>query len=310
MAKNVRGTVRVSSQRGKGTRFQFELPLTLSVVRSLLVEIGGEPYALPLAHIYRTLKISRDEIQTLEGKQHFQFEGRQIGLVSAQQVLEIDAEPQVNGQIPLIVLGEHERLYGLVVDKFVGEQELVVQPLDPRLGKVQDISAGALMDNGCPVLIIDTDDLIRSIEKLIAGGYLTQIQSAADSATRQPRRRVLIVDDSLTVRELERKLVAGAGYDVDLAIDGMDAWNALRTTRYDLIITDVDMPRMDGIELVQHIRHDAAMKSLPVMIVSYKEREEDRRRGLDAGADYYLVKGSFQDETLINAVVDLIGKAT
>ena len=115
------------------------------------------------------------------------------------------------------------------------------------------------------------------------------------------------MDDSLTVRELERKLLTSRGYVTEVAVDGMDGWNAVRTGHFDLVITDVDMPRMDGIELATLIKKDPQLKSLPVMIVSYKDREEDRMRGLEAGADYYLTKGSFHDETLLQAVVDLIG---
>jgi two-component system sensor histidine kinase and response regulator WspE len=117
------------------------------------------------------------------------------------------------------------------------------------------------------------------------------------------------VDDSLTVRELERKLLVGAGYQVEVAVDGRDGWNALRTGDFDLVVTDIDMPRMDGIELVSLIKQDPNHKTIPVMIVSYKDREEDRRRGLDAGADYYLTKASFHDATLVEAVRDLIGEA-
>ena len=308
MAKNVRGTVRVTSQLGVGTRFQFELPLTLSVVRSLLVDIGGEPYALPLASVNRTLKLNRQEIKTLEGKQHFTFGGRQVGLVTAHQILETENPAPNDGEMSVIVFGERDRIYGLVIDKFLGEQELVVQPLDPRLGKIRDISSGALMENGAPVLILDTDDLIRSIEKLASGGLLSKVHQEA-GVTENIRKRVLVVDDSLTVRELERKLLENQGYEVELAVDGVDGWNAVRTSQFDLIVTDVDMPRMDGIELVRNIRADVRLKSLPVMIVTYKDRPEDRKRGLEAGADYYLTKGSFYDEMLTKAVVDLIGKA-
>ena len=185
----------------------------------------------------------------------------------------------------------------------------MVQPLDPRLGKVKDIGAGALMEDGSPVLIVDVEDMMRSVDKLISAGRLTQVQrEVARAATRQ-RKRVLVVDDSLTVRELERKLLNGRGYEVEVADDGMDGWNAVRTGHFDLVVTDIDMPRMDGIELVNLIKKDAHLKSLRVMIVSYKDQEEDRRRGLDAGADYYLTKGSFHDETLLHAVTDLIGEA-
>jgi two-component system sensor histidine kinase and response regulator WspE len=183
-----------------------------------------------------------------------------------------------------------------------------VVPLDARLGKVQDVSAGALLDDGTPVLILDVEDMLRSVEKLLATGRLERIDPTG-RLTGPTRKRVLVVDDSLTVRELERKLLLGRGYEVAVAVDGMDGWNALRSEHFDLVITDIDMPRMDGIELVTLIRRDARLQSLPVMVVSYKDREEDRRRGLDAGADYYLAKASFHDEALLDAVVDLIGGA-
>jgi len=128
-------------------------------------------------------------------------------------------------------------------------------------------------------------------------------------APERSRKRVLVVDDSLIVRELERKLLDHHGYEVEIAVDGMDGWNALRGGAFDLVITDIDMPRMDGIELVGMIKNNPTTKALPVMVLSYKDRDEDRRRGLDAGADYYLTKGAFHDDTLINAVEDLIGKA-
>jgi two-component system sensor histidine kinase and response regulator WspE len=118
-----------------------------------------------------------------------------------------------------------------------------------------------------------------------------------------------VVDDSLTVRELERKLLVAGGYEVELAVDGVDGWNAARAGKHSLIITDIDMPRMDGIELVAQLKRDPRLRSIPTLIVSYKDREEDRRRGLEAGADYYLTKGSFQGDTLLAAVRDLIGEA-
>jgi two-component system sensor histidine kinase and response regulator WspE len=213
-------------------------------------------------------------------------------------------------ELPVIVVENHNNFYGVVVDRFLGERELVVHPLDPRLGKIKDISAGALMEDGSPGLIIDVEDLIHSIDKLISSESLHKISDQKTLASVQKGKRILIVDDSLTVRELERKLLHGRGYEVEVAVNGVDGWNAIRTGHFDLVISDVDMPRMDGIELVKLIKQDAKTKSLPVMIVSYKDREEDRQRGLEAGADYYLTKGSFQDDTLLNAVRDLIGEPT
>jgi len=307
MIKAVRGSIRVSTLHGRGMRFQMQLPLTLSVLRTLLVEIAGEPYAFPLAQIDHSLKLTQDQLETLEGRQHFRLGNQHIGLLAAHQVLECPSEPPGDTELPVVVLGERNHRYGLLVDRFLGERELVVQPLDPRLGKIKDISAAALMEDGSPVLIVDVDDMVRSIEKLIAAGALTGVTQPALLEANLPRKRVLVVDDSLTVRELERKLLESAGFVAEVAVDGMDGWNAARSGDYDLIITDVDMPRMDGIELTLMLKKDAQLRSVPVMIVSYKDRDEDRMRGLNAGADYYLTKGSFHDETLIRAVQDLIG---
>ena len=308
MVKQVRGDVRITSDQGKGTSFQLQLPLTLSVLRTMLVNIGGEAYAFPLAQLERTLKIPLASIELLEGRQCFRLDGRQIGLASAAQVLEVDAA-ELPGDLAIVVVRRDDDIYGLAVDGFLGERELVVQPLDARLGKIRNIAAGALTENGLPVLIIDVEDMILSLEKLVASGDLNKLRAEAAADAKRHNKRILVVDDSLTVRELERKLLGNQGYDVEVAVDGMDGWNAVRTGQFDLVVTDIDMPRMDGIELVTLIKHHGNLKSLPVMVVSYKDREEDRQRGLSAGADYYLTKGSFHDETLLQAVLDLIGKA-
>ncbi|AOJ98131.1 hybrid sensor histidine kinase/response regulator [Burkholderia vietnamiensis] len=309
MVRGVRGAVRIFNEPGVGMRFVLQLPLTLSVIRSLLVEVGGEPYAFPLAHVRRTLELAHNDIDVLEGQPHFPFDGRRAGLVAAHQLLDAGAPDAARATTAVVVVGGEPELYGVAVDRFLGERMLVVQPLDSRLHKIQNIAAGALLENGDPVLIVDVEDLIRSVDKLVRGGQLATLSRDPQRALGERRRRVLVVDDSLTVRELERKLLEKRGYDVTVAVDGMDGWNAVRSDAFDLVVTDVDMPRMDGIELVMLIKGDPALKRVPVMIVSYKDRDEDRRRGLDAGADYYLAKSSFHDEALLDAVHDLIGDA-
>ncbi|MGY4531101.1 two-component system sensor histidine kinase and response regulator WspE [Pseudomonas sp. TE3786] len=308
MVRQLRGTIELRQVPGQGATFHLEVPLTLSVVRSLVVTIGGEAYAFPLAQIDRMLELAPADIVQLEGRQHFWHEGRHIGLVAAHQLLQRpEGEPSA-GDIRVVVIRERDAVYGVAVERFIGERTLVVLPIDARLGKVQDISAGALLDDGTPVLILDVEDMLRSVEKLLSTGRLERIDRGARQAGAVARKRILVVDDSLTVRELERKLLLQAGYEVAVAVDGMDGWNALRAEHFDLLVSDIDMPRMDGIELVTLIRRDNRLQSLPVMVVSYKDREEDRRRGLDAGADYYLAKASFHDDALLAAVVDLIGE--
>ena len=303
------GTVRIESELGAGFRTCITLPLTQSIVRALVVAVKGEAYAMPIAQVERVINVAQAAIHTLENKQFFDFGGEHLGLVSASQVLELGDTDAGGGELAVVVIGTGARRYALVVDTIRGEQSLAVQSIDPIFGKMRDISAAALLDDGEPVLILDVPDLLLSIEKLLHEGGLHQL-AKSDHAERRKTKRILVVDDSLTVREMERKLLLGRGFHVDIAIDGIDGWNVVRSGDYDLVITDVDMPRMDGIELVTLIKKDIHLHKLPVMIVSYKDRPEDRARGLSAGADYYLTKGSFHDETLLEAVSDLIGEAS
>jgi two-component system sensor histidine kinase and response regulator WspE len=309
MVHEVGGVVRAVSRPGEGMTFHMELPLTLSVVRTFLVEIAGEPYAFPLARIERCLELPRSEISTVEDRQYFRFDDNNIALVDIHNVLELDAPPQQRDDLFVVVVSDRLNFYGLSVDHFLGEYDLVVRPLDPRLGKVPDISSVAVMLDGSPVLIFDVEDLVRSIDNLLTGRRLRKLSREAGKETTKQKKRILVVDDSFTVREMERKLLENRGYDVETAVDGVDGWNAVRAGHYDMIVSDVDMPRMNGIEFIKQIKQHPELKSLPVIIVSYKDKEEDRILGLEAGANYYLTKSSFEDDSLIHAAVDLIGEA-
>lgn len=307
VVQEMRGHVRASSAPGQGLRIQLQLPLTLSVMRTLVVEVADELYAFPLARIENILRVPSESVQTLEDRQFVTTsDGRHIGLVYAGQVLEHEGAGGPDTTLPVVVLGGRSRSFGVVVDHFLGERDLAVHTIDSRIGKIRDIAAAAITDDGTPLLIIDIDDMLQSIENLVSGRTLHKLKGTAVQQEAQGTR-ILIVDDSLTVREVERKLLESRGYSVDVAVDGMDGWNTVRVANYDLVISDIDMPRMNGIELVSRIKNDPKLRHLPVMIVSYKDRQEDRDRGLEAGADYYLAKGSFHDDTLIEAVIDLVG---
>jgi two-component system, chemotaxis family, sensor histidine kinase and response regulator WspE len=309
MVEAASGLVRVSSEVGRGTSFHLQLPVTRSVMRAVVSEVSGEAYAFPLLRIERILRVPAAEVQTLGAVQYFVLEGENVSLVRASQLLGFVSETPSSKEVCVVVIGDRTRRYGLAVDKFLGEHDLVVRPLDPRLGKVQDIAAAAILVDGTPALILDVDDLARSIEKLAQAGRIDKLTAKREALLRKGKKRVLVVDDSITVRELERQLLANRGYEVDVAVDGIDGLNSVRNNRYDLIVTDIDMPRMNGLELVRAIKQDARLGATPIIIVSYKDREQDRLRGLDAGASYYLTKSSFHDETLVHAVEELIGGA-
>lgn len=301
------GSIKLSSNIGQGTTFDLELPVTRSVARVLLMGIGADLYALPIARIAHALRIEKHGLKTVEGKLYFEYEDDRIALLPAAEILELEQSLWESDEVNVIVIREGKRSYGLAVDRFMGEQQLLVRPLDARLGDVPNVAALSTDEDGEIVLILDTDELLRSMDAVISGGRLTR--QTALSTGQQNIRRVLVVDDSLTVRQAERQLLQNAGYDVDVAVDGLEGWSAVRLVNYDLVVSDVDMPRMNGIDLVRRIRSEGPNPDIPVIIVSYKDREEDRLRGLDAGANYYLAKGGFSDSALLDAVIDLIGPA-
>jgi len=306
MVSEVGGTVRFTSVAGEGTSIHFQLPLTLSVVRTLLVEIAGEPYAFPLARLDQIVAIEIADIQVMEGRECFMLDGVSIGLISARQVMQFPEAAQSAGPIPVVVISDHAKVYGVVVDRYLGEQDLVVRPLDPRLGKVANVSAAALMGDGQPILIVDTVDLVRSIDALLQHATL---QGQASLQQKRKGQRILIADDSPVALDLQSRLVSSRGYQVDRAVHGLEAWKTVRDGDYDLLVTDVEMPEMDGIALIQTLRKEPRFRHLPIIISSSRDTEQDRLHGMEAGADYYLVKSSFQDETLLDAIHQLIGPA-
>jgi two-component system sensor histidine kinase and response regulator WspE len=289
------GAVMVTSSLGTGTVFRLTLPITRSVIRVIRVLADGELFSVPMVRIDHVAHLEPEG--DLE-KLHVRWNDRAHPVIVLASMLGLADKPFLKGPVPLLFSGG----LAFAVDKFVDQVELSVRRLDPRLGKIPGVSAASLDENGFPLLILDMDDLIQTA----AGGPLSTATSAPDDSLAP---HILVVDDSHTVREMERRLLVRSGYAVSTAQNGQEAWNLLRLKEYDLLISDVDMPQMNGIELVTRVRANPRLARLPVIILSYKDREEDRRRGLEAGADFYLTKGSFDNGTFLRAVVDLVGDA-
>jgi two-component system sensor histidine kinase and response regulator WspE len=295
MVQEAGGSVTVTSTLGEGTVFRLTLPVTRSVVRVIRVAVAGERYAIPMVHIERVVCV---EPEKQEGKAVVIFNGRAYPIIVLAALLGLGDGAVQHGAVPLLLCGG----FGFAVDRLVDQTELSVRRLDPRLGKIPGVSAASLDENGDPLLILDLDDLIQTG----AGHSATTVSLEGDDGTAP---HILVVDDSHTVREMERRLLVRAGYTVTAAMNGQEAWNLLRLNDYDLLISDVDMPQMNGIELVTRTRDNPRLARLPIIILSYKDREEDRHRGLEAGADFYLTKGSFDNGSFLQAVVDLVGEA-
>ena len=308
-AREIGGTARIDTELGRGTVFELELPITLSVIRALLVDVAGETLAFPLARIERVLQPDASEVRSVEGRMQVLVEGKSIGVIDAARVLALAETRRAATRENLVVLGSGGDHYAVAVDGLIGEEDLVVRALDPRLGKVPHLSAAAVRESGEPVLVVDAEDLLQSVRVALNEGRLRGARPMRALGARRTLR-ALVVDDSATVREVERQLLTRMGFEVDTAVDGLDGLHTARdstaTGALDLIVSDIDMPRMNGIEFVRALRSDPRFASVPVVVVSYKDREEDRLAGLEAGATAYLTKGAFQDSTFADTVRDLV----
>jgi len=298
MVQEAGGSVVVRSTPEAGTSFRLTLPVTRSVVRVIRIQVEGELYAVPLVRIDRVAQLELVATADPAATPMVEFNGANLPVFPLGPLLGLSCRPLASGAIPMLLCGG----LAFAVDQLVDEVELPVRRLDARLGKIPGVSAASLDENGLPLLILDVEDLIQT-----ALGHPSSTGGEAGSESSAPH--ILVVDDSHTVREMERRLLVRAGYQVTTAQNGQEAWNLLRLNDYDLLISDIDMPQMNGIELVSKVRANARLARMPVIILSYKGRDEDRRRGLDAGADFYLTKGDFQNENFRQAVVDLIGTA-
>ncbi len=307
MLKQLDGSLHLQSTRGAGTRFNLLVPISRAVTRAVAVGVAGETYAFPLLRIERLVRAEAAEIQNREGMQYLTLNGENIGLVPLAELLSLGVtRPRAEGTDIVVVVQEGRRA-GFVVDAVLGEFDLATRPLDSRLGRVADLAALALMPDGAPVVLLDTEDLMRGAME--RERRHSRLAGRSEDGPARRRRRVLVVDDSISVRELVRQLLAARGYEVQAAVDGMDAWARLREWPCELVVTDVDMPRMDGIELTRSIKQDPRLRTLPVVIVSYRDRPEDRARGLEVHADAYLTKSDFQENGFIDVVYGLIGDA-
>lgn len=300
----VGGSVEVQTELGRGTTFRMRLPVTLSVLRAAIVSIAGEPYAMPLARMERIDRLDHHALEHVEGRLAARVNDEVIGLVRGDELLGIPGDAE-SGALAVVSLRTRQRTLGVIVDGFLGEEDVVVQPLDERLGTVPHVASASVRQSGELVLILDADAMAIDAARRLDEGTLRGAAAGSEDARRRVHR-VLVVEDSLTVREVERQMLTRAGYQVDVAVDGLDGWNALQREHYDLVLSDVDMPRMNGLELVRRIRADRRLSHLPIVMVSYKDREEDRLAGLEAGATAYLTKGAFHDRTLLDTVADLI----
>ncbi|MDP2432433.1 MAG: hybrid sensor histidine kinase/response regulator [Pseudomonadota bacterium] len=295
------GRITVETELNGGTRFRLCLPLTLASDHGLLVRAAGQVFALPSLYVQRILELAPTRILEVSGSQAVTVDDTPVPLRDLATLLgQRGAVDDYAELISVVVIQRGWQRVALRVDHVLGEREMVVKPLAPPLVAVRHIAGGTLGRDGDILLVLAVGDLLTSA--LGAGG---RVVSHAHAEAR-PAPRILVADDSITTRTLEQSILENAGYRVQVVADGEQAWEALHNGSFDLLITDVEMPELDGFELTRRIRGDSLLADLPVVIVTSLGSEEHRRRGLEVRADAYVVKSSFETRELLEVVGQLL----
>jgi two-component system chemotaxis sensor kinase CheA len=301
-AEKLGGRVVIESERNVGTTIRLTLPLTLATSRGVLIECAGRRFIVPTAQIERVIRFRTQDIHTVEGRATLTLDERAVSLVELAEVMQLPLTRRAVTAaelIPALLLGTGDRQLAFAIDTVLDEREVLVKRLTRPLSRVRNISGATVLGSGEVAPILNVTDLLKAARN--AGGGIS-IGAVSTTPTQASQLRVLVAEDSITSRMLLKGILESAGYEVATAVDGMDAYTTLRTERFDIVVSDVEMPRMNGFDLTARIRADEALKEMPVVLVTALESREDRERGVDVGASAYLVKSSLDQSNLLEAV--------
>jgi two-component system chemotaxis sensor kinase CheA len=294
------GHVGVRSTEGDGTVFSLHLPMTLATFRGLVAEVEGRVFVLPTAHVARVIRVAQDKVSTVEGQETVRVEGRVVPLVRLEDALELPRKslPGVRqNYLQAVVTRSGQDEVAFAVDRIGAEQEVLVKGLGPQLARVRNVAGATVLGSGEVVPILNVPDLVLTARTRSLG---RRADAAQVSDTR--KKRVLVAEDSITSRLLLKSILESAGYDVTTAVDGAEALALLKAEEFDVLVSDIEMPRMDGLQLTSRVRAEAHLEHLPVILVTALESRADRERGIDAGANAYIVKSSFDQGNLLDTV--------
>jgi two-component system chemotaxis sensor kinase CheA len=303
------GRINIEWQEGAGSRFTLVLPLALTSSRALLVHASGQKFAIPLNAIERIEYVRPENVISVGGHETLQYNDRPLVLVHLGDVLGMPPTHQrtADQRLPVIILAAAERRMAFAVDELDDELEVVMKGLGKQLARVGGIAGASVMGSGDVLLILNVADLIKLAQRGVNRSVLEKAAPVAVPVDERPRRRILVVDDSITTRTLEKNILEAAGFQVRIAMDGLEALNTVATGELpDLIISDVSMPRMDGLGLAARIKGDPRTAAIPFILVTSLDSPEDKARGVEVGADAYIVKSSFDQQNLLETIEQLI----
>lgn len=302
------GTINVETTLDSGTTFRMLLPLTVATLRGVLVRLGEQLFVLPAMHVERVLRIKTGEIKTVENRETISFDGKPVSLARLADVLELSSPRAKMDTFDLqhmVILAASNSRIAFQVDEVLGEIEVLQKGMGRQLSRVRNVAGATVLGTGRVALILNVTDLLKSAVKLAANS--SGRDNNASMAENEVRAHsVLVVEDSITTRTLLKNILESTGYNVETAVDGMDACAKLEKSRFDIVISDVEMPRMNGFDLTARIRSDKNICELPVVLVTALASREDRERGIDVGASAYIVKGNFDQSNLLEVIKKLI----
>jgi two-component system, chemotaxis family, sensor kinase CheA len=300
----MKGTIQIESLPGMGCEFRIKLDTTLATTQVLIVEVNRMSYALPVEFVQTNLLVSRQEIFALEGSQTIAIEGQPISVAWLDDLLELPAiAPSLKSaakMLPCVVLQVGGDRLGLLVDALLDRQDIVLKPQSKLLKRVRNVTGATILGTGEVCMVLNPQDLLKSVQKKPVAIHTSEFQQV------QIKQKLLLVEDSIIIRTQVKRLLEGAGYDVTAAVDGADGFNKLRTGSFDAVISDVQMPNLDGLGLAVKIRQHKEYQELPIILVTTLASDEDKRRGAEAGANAYLTKGTFDQKLLLDTLNRLI----
>ncbi|MEZ6242346.1 MAG: response regulator [Phycisphaerales bacterium] len=300
--RNLQGDLHIRSTPGKGTTFEISAPISISTHRVLVVEAGGQRFALPVHAIRRLLKVKRLDLQSIEGRTVIPVDGRPAPVLDLATLVGVRTEPpRGEGELNLVVLRSARASLAVIVDEFLDERAALVKPMPNGIRWTPLLGGGIVLDDGSVCLVLNPGELL-SQDHAPSAAPTPFSGDVVDAST----LTILIVDDSLTTRTLEKSLLETEGFKVRIAVDGVEALETLREAPVDLVISDIEMPRLDGFGLLERIKSDPSLARIPVIIVSSMKREEHLERGMALGADAYIVKQRFDHEELLSAIHQFI----
>ncbi len=298
------GQVFIETKEHEGTTFRLMLPLTMATFRGIHIQAAGRDFIIPTQNIKRVLRIKPDEVKSVENRETILLEGKAVSLIPLSVILGIADNSSMHDTpyLFIVIIKAFETTIALSVDSVLNEQEVFVKTLGKQLARVKNISAATILEGGKVVPILDPFDLVKSA--ISSSTVRTQVKEIEKE--QKKKKTILLAEDSATARMLLKNILDGAGYDVKTAVNGIDALSLLKTEKIDLLLSDVEMPRLNGFELTEKVRQTEKFKDLPIVLCTSRGSKEDREHGIDVGADAYIDKSSFMQSNLLSIVQKLL----